>query len=76
MMEPDNSNTPRGKPKVPFQDARDIDLEARGELEYWLKVLNTTKDELLAAISAVGPYAGPVATYLKRKKEGSGPNAD
>jgi hypothetical protein len=72
-MDSEEPKAPSGKPKGPFSDARDIDMEARGELEYWIKFLDTTKDELLAAISAVGPYAGPVATYLKDKKASTGP---
>ena len=48
-------------------DVRTIEIEKHGELEYWLKFFETTHDELLAAISAVGPYAGPVAVHLKAK---------
>lgn len=53
------------KPKQPFTDTRSIDLDARGELEFWLKVLDTNKEDLEAAIAAVGPYAGAVAIYLR-----------
>ena len=53
------------RPKQPFTDTRSIDLESRGELEFWLKVLDTNKEDLEAAIAAVGPYAGAVAIYLR-----------
>lgn len=49
----------------PFTDTRSIDLETRGELEFWLKVLDTSKEDLDAAIAAVGPFAGAVAIYLR-----------
>jgi hypothetical protein len=52
-------------PRVPAPDTRVIELETRGELEYWLKVFDTSADELMAAISHVGPYAGAVAIHLK-----------
>ena len=49
-------------------DTRFIELERTGELEYWLKVLDTTYEELLAAISEVGASASAVARQLKAKK--------
>ena len=48
-------------------DTRAIEIEKQGELDYWLKFLDTSRDELLAAISAVGPHAGAVALHLKEK---------
>ena len=50
-------------------DTRAIEIEKQGELEYWIKFLDTSRDELLAAISAVGPQAGAVALHLKAKRE-------
>lgn len=49
----------------PFDDTRFIDLETRGELEFWLKVFDTSKEDLEAAVAAVGPYAGAVAIQLR-----------
>jgi hypothetical protein len=43
-----------------------IDMNASGDLAYWLKALDTTHDALLAAIAAVGPEAGAVKEYLTR----------
>ena len=43
-----------------------IDIDAEGDLVYWLKVLDTTHDELLAAIDQVGDDAAEVSAYLKR----------
>ncbi len=64
----DSASTPP-RPKRPYTDTRSIDLETRGELEFWLKVFNTRKAELEAAIAAVGPYAGAVAVYLRSLQE-------
>ena len=50
-------------------DTRPIEIEKPGELEYWLKFFDASRDELLAAISAVGPFAGPVWAHLKAKQE-------
>ena len=60
----DEKNSPERVAKTREPDTRFIDLDSRGELEFWLKVFNTSKDELLAAISEVGPYAGAVAIHL------------
>ncbi len=51
--------------KVQRPDTRLIELDSRGEIDYWLKIFNTTQDELLAAISEVGPYAGAVDIHLR-----------
>ena len=48
-------------------DTRPIEVDKPGELEYWLKFFDASRDELLAAISVVGPYAGPVWAHLKGK---------
>ena len=63
----DSPSLPRPRPI----DTRVIELEGRGELEFWLKVFNTTEDQLLAAISEVGPYAGAVAELLQRSEADS-----
>jgi len=52
-------------------DERFIELERIGEMEYWLKVFNTTPDELYAAISEVGASAAAVAMHFK-SRDGSG----
>ena len=51
-------------------DTRVIDFEDPDEFKYWLKFFETSKDELLAAISAVGTSAHDVKVYLKEKFEG------
>jgi hypothetical protein len=62
-----DASDPRGLPlRARAVDNRLIELETRGELDFWLKVFHTTEDRLLAAISAVGPYAGAVAEELQR----------
>lgn len=50
-------------------DDRHIAFEDPRELPYWLKFLDTTKDELLAAISAVGTSAEAVKRHLRSKME-------
>lgn len=52
-------------------DDRHIEFEDPRELPYWLKFLDTTKDELLAAISAVGTSADAVKRHLRSKLERS-----
>lgn len=59
------SASPRAPRMNPFDDTRFIDLETRGELEFWLKVFDTSKEDLEAAVAAVGPYAGAVAIQLR-----------
>ena len=43
-----------------------IDLSGEGDLNYWLKVLDTTHPELLEAMAQVGDDAAKVAAYLRR----------
>ena len=43
-----------------------VDIAAEGDLAYWLKILDTTHEELLAAVDAVGDDAAEVAAYLRR----------
>ena len=43
-----------------------VDISGDGDLVYWLKVFDTTHDELLAAIDKVGDGAADVAAYLRR----------
>jgi hypothetical protein len=52
---------------------RQLDLDTESELAYWLKYFDTTRDELLAAVSAVGTRANDVRTYLTAKKAGKAP---
>ena len=63
MSESDQPITPR---RAPAPDMRLVELEDRAELEFWLKVFNTTHHELRAAVADVGPYAGAVAQHLKK----------
>lgn len=58
-----------------FWDARDIALESDHEVNYWLKYLNTTRDELYAAVSAVGVSAEKVKLYLAAKRDAQEPNS-
>jgi uncharacterized protein DUF3606 len=54
-------------PHGPGHDDRLIDLEDPREIPYWLKFFDTTRDELFAAISAVGNSAENVKRYLREK---------
>ena len=51
-----------------FTDSRVIDFDDENEIRYWLKYLDTSKDELFAAVSAVGASAQHVAEYLAAKR--------
>jgi hypothetical protein len=48
-------------------------IHADGDLAHWLKVLDTTQEELLAAIAKVGNDAADVATYLRRGSDSEPP---
>jgi hypothetical protein len=52
-----------------FTDGRSIDFDDENEVRYWIKYLDTTKDELFAAVSAVGASAQHVANYLIAKRD-------
>jgi hypothetical protein len=52
-------------PREQVRGAR-IDINAEGDLAYWIKVFDTTHVELLGAIAAVGDDAASVGSYLKR----------
>jgi hypothetical protein len=64
---------PRGGTAVTERtpDLRIIELEDPDELKYWVKFFETSRDELLAAISAVGTSAHDVKRYLDEKLAGS-----
>ena len=49
------------------RDTRVIEFDNSDELKYWVKFFETSKDELLAAISAVGVSAHNVKAYLMEK---------
>jgi hypothetical protein len=51
-----------------FTDGRTIDFDDETEVRYWIKYLDTTKDELFAAVSAVGASAQRVAEHLDEKR--------
>ena len=53
---------------IKFMDGRVIDFDDENEIRYWIKYLDTTKDELFAAVSAVGASAQHVAEYLANKR--------
>jgi hypothetical protein len=55
---------------IKFMDGRVIDFDDENEIRYWIKYLDTTKDELFAAVSAVGASAQHVAQYLANKRGG------
>ena len=52
------------------RDTRVIEFEDPDEFRYWLKYFETTKDELLAAISSVGTSAHDVKAHLNDKFAG------
>jgi hypothetical protein len=54
----------------PERDSREIDFDDPDEVRYWLKFLDTSRDELLAAVSAVGTSAQRVRDHLKAKGDG------
>jgi hypothetical protein len=49
------------------RDTRVIEFDDPDELKYWVKYFETSHDELLAAISAVGQAAHDVKGYLTEK---------
>lgn len=50
------------------RDERQIEFDDPAEILYWVKYFDTTKDELLAAVSAVGTSASAVGMYLRGKR--------
>jgi hypothetical protein len=52
-----------------YRDDRFIGIDDPMEIAYWLKFFDTTRDELLAAISAVGMSAEEVRRHLRIKFE-------
>jgi hypothetical protein len=54
------------RPAAP--DERQIEFDDPAEILYWVKFFDTTKDELLAAVSAVGTSASAVGMYLRGKR--------
>lgn len=63
MNNPEESPARPARPRAP--DTRCVELDSRGEIEFWLKVFNTSESQLLAAIAEVGPVAEAVATHLR-----------
>jgi hypothetical protein len=49
-------------------DRSRINLEQDYEVRDWSKTLGVTKEELVAAVKAVGNSADKVREYLKKKK--------
>ena len=56
-----------------FEPVGRIDTNADGDLAHWLKVLDTTREELLDAVAHVGDEAAQVAAYLKRGSDSEPP---
>ena len=52
-----------------MRDTRVIEFDDPDEFKYWVKFFETSKDELLAAVSAVGTSAHDVKAYLEDKFE-------
>jgi len=53
-----------------MRDTRVVEFEDPDEFKYWVKYFDTSKDELLAAISAVGTAAHDVKAHLQEKLAG------
>ncbi len=51
------------------QDASRINIHEAWEVEYWCKALGCTKDELIAAVAAVGTSVSAVREYLARRRQ-------
>ncbi|MCL9804483.1 DUF3606 domain-containing protein [Flavobacterium amniphilum] len=49
--------------KIP-QDASKVNIHESWEVAYWCNKWGVTKEQLLAAVKAVGVSASAVATYL------------
>ncbi len=64
---------PSGGGPRKFEPRGRIDISGDGDLAHWLKVLDTTHAELLAAIAKVGDDAADVAEYLKRGSDAEPP---
>ncbi len=56
------------KSKRGAADRNRISLEEDYEVRDWTKSLGVTKEELVAAVKAVGNSADKVKEYLKKKK--------
>jgi hypothetical protein len=54
-----------------MRDTRIIEFDDPDEFKYWMKYFDASKDELLAAISAVGTSAHDVKTHLEQKFAGN-----
>lgn len=50
------------------QDRSRIALGEKHEVEYWTRALGCTRDELEAAVNAVGVSAEAVRSYLSSRK--------
>ena len=67
-----NTTGPNEKPRHTGR----IDPHTPTELTHWIKVLDTTHEDLLAAIAVVGPDAGAVSAYLKRGSDAEPPGVE
>jgi hypothetical protein len=54
-------------------DAKKINVNEDYELDYWTKTLGVTRDELRAAVTAVGPDAAKVRAHLGVSRAASPP---
>ena len=55
------------KSKTRPQDAQRVNIHEDYEVEYWTKKFGCTKQQLIAAVGAVGPVVKDVEAELKRR---------
>ena len=51
------------------EDANKININQDWEIRYWCKKLGLTKEELIAAVKAVGPMVEDVKAYIAKMKQ-------
>jgi hypothetical protein len=65
------TGSPSGGGPVRVQVTGRIDIASEGDVAHWLKVFDTSREELLAAVAAVGADAAAVSSYLDRGSDAS-----
>jgi hypothetical protein len=60
------TGSPSGGGPVRVQVTGRIDIASEGDVAHWLKVFDTSRAELLAAVAAVGTDAAAVSSHLGR----------
>jgi hypothetical protein len=48
-------------------DRRRVDVDDASDVEYWTLTLNTTREDLVAAVGQVGPVVADVRAQLARQ---------